>query len=45
MSNANIHTSGNFLSGVAVQSAVQEWWKRRHPPGRVVFNREHGDGK
>lgn len=25
-----------------VQAVVQLWWQRRHPPGRVVFNREHG---
>jgi len=27
-----------------VQSAIQAWWRKRHPPGRVVFNREHGNG-
>lgn len=29
--------------GIAtVQAVVQLWWQKRHPPGRVVFNREHG---
>jgi hypothetical protein len=27
-----------------VQSAIQAWWRKRHPPGRVVFNREYGNG-
>ena len=26
-----------------VQAAVQAWWKRRYPPGRVVFNHEYGN--